>query len=231
MSFTRKKFSEGITYHESDWDDLQNNIGDYYDALLVAMQGQIDGILTDYLTSAHRTEPDPHPDIDMDYVKQGTAYIKLSAAEYAKFLTGFYDILDQTTTVKFGQGRSIVSFYFANGSDADGANIYANDLFSRGNPVYTLVYESPWHQLTTHTDTGSLPHGLGYRPSFGIMHVCITDPTGQPEEYLCTESYAHGDTLPYFDSYGRWNNTYYRLYNHGPYTLCFKLFLFAYLGS
>jgi hypothetical protein len=231
MSFTRKVFLEGVTYHQQDWTDLQDNIGTYYDALIAALQGQVDGILLDYLTSVHTNAVAPHPNLTLDNVGQGAAFIKLSAAEYARFLTGFYDILDSVTTVKFGEGRSIAGFYFANGADADGADIYGNDLFSRGNPVYTLVYASPWALLTTMTDSGALAHALGYRPSFGIMQVCSTDPTGAPEDYIYTEGIAAQVLAGHPTSYAAWNNTYYRLYNNSSNSYYFRILLFAYLGS
>ena len=231
MSFDRKIFTEGVTYHQADWTELQDNIGNYYDALIAALQGQVDGILADYLTSAHRLEANPHALIDMDYVKQGTAFIKLSAAEYAEFLTGFYDILDLTTTVQFGYDRDIAGFYFAKSGDADGANIYANDLFSRGNPVYTIVYATSWVQLTAGNSTGATTHGLGYRPSFAILQEALSDPTGSPEEYVYTDNFARSENLGTSDSYARWNNTDYEINNNSPWTVSFRLLLFAYLGS
>lgn len=264
MSFPRKKFLETITYHEGDWDELQNNIGNYYDPLITTIQDQVALILANYLTFQHRTEPDPHPNITIDYIKQGTAYKKLtaaqtsfldiyiatfgsspsmnnipqgttfkklSAAEYAKFLTGFYDILDSGATVKFGHNRNIDGFYFAKGGDADGANIYGNDLFSRGYPVYVLVYASPWHSLATGANTGTRAHSLGYRPSFGMLQTSLTDPTGVPEEYIYTDGYPHRTGAIPCNSYAAWNNTYYRIWNGADFTSNFRVLLFAYLGA
>ena len=231
MSFPRKIFYEGITYHQQDWTDLQDNIGNFYDALISALQGQVDGILGDYLTSVHTNSATPHPNLTIDNVGQGSSFKKLSAAEYAEFLTGFYNILDSGTTVKFGEGRNIDGFYFANGADADGADIYGNDLFSRGNPVYTLVYASPWAQLTTMTDTGLLAHSLGYRPSFGLLQVCSTDPTGVPESFIYTPGIAAQAVAGHPTSYAAWNNADYRLYNNSSNTYYFRVLLFAYLGS
>lgn len=215
MSFPRKHFLESQTYHEWDWDELQNNIGNYYDTLIA-----------DHISSGS-----PHPYISLDSVLQGTLTKKLSAAEYAKFLTGFYDILDSGPTVKFGEGRSISGFYFANGADADGANIYANDLFSRGKPVYVLAHATSWFLINSGAHRGPLMHLLGYRPSFGILQVSFTDPTGQPEEYIYTENYGQYSASPGLQSYACWNNTYWQIYNYTNSNLYFRLLLFAYMGA
>ena len=215
MSFPRKLFLEAYTYHQADWTELQDNIGNYYDALI---QGHIDST-------------DPHPNITMDNIPQGTLTKKLSAAEYAKFLTGFYDILDLGSTVTFGVNRSIDSFYFAKDSDADGANIYANDLFSRGYPVYVVVFASPWHQLAKGSALLALPHNLGYRPSFGLLQCCTTDPTGQPEQYICTPGIDTNFTTLGNTNYASWNNVNYCIKNNSDHTYYFQVLLFAYMGA
>jgi hypothetical protein len=407
MSFPRKHFLESNTYHEWDWDELQNNIGNWYDPLIAAIQGNISTILGDYLTSAHTNSSTPHPNLtidnvgqgitykkptatqvtnwdtaygwgnwahttlagygitdaaplshkttedainglvfvngagaysakgigsdvqaydadlaaiagigvargalitgqgvspawaklvvgaagkglisdgtdiawdyiisavptgltytnatralsltagyvipttteetnwntvynafggspSMDNIPQGTAYKKLSAAEYAKFLTGFYDILDMGATVKLGQGRNITGFYFANGSQADGANIYGHDLFSRGYPVYVIVYASPWHYLAPMADTGNLPHALGYRPSFGLLQGAFSDPTGQPEDYIYTNSFTSHAINPITQPFAGWNNSNYKINNMSTQARYFQLLLFAYMGA
>jgi len=297
MSFIRKKFYEGKTYHETDWDELQNNIGLYYDNLLNQLQGAISGIILDYLTSAHRTELNPHPNITIDYIgqgtnfikltaaqagnlnsiwnafgaspsmdnipqgtsyiklsatqashvdslwnafggspsmdniPQGTSYKKLSAAEYSKFLTGFYDILDSSATVKFGHGRNISGFYFAKGADADGANIFANDLFLRGYPVYVLVFTSAWYHINSGDNTGPIIHSLGFRPEFAQMQTSNTDPTGQPEEYIYSDGYAGNDPTYTKNSYAAWNNLNFKLYNWSGSAYYMRVLLYACMGS
>jgi len=327
MSFPRKKFIEGYTYHEEDWDTLQNNIGNYYDNLINLINATIEGITTDYLTSAHITDIAPHPNQTLDNIKdsatykratitqltnlntiwsafggspsmdnipqgsthkkitttekgyydivysafggspsmdnipqgsthkkittaekgyydlmysafggspsmdnipQGSTHKKLTAAEYAKFLTGFYDILDQTTTVKFGHNRDINGFYFAKGGDADGANIYANNLYSRGKPAYVLAYASSWYNIAAGLEEENIAHNLGYRPEFAILQVCNSDPTGQPEDYISTEGYAQLDPVATKSSHATWNNTDFNIYNRSNLSYHFRVLLFSY---
>ena len=231
MSFPRKKFFEGITYHEADWDELQNNIGNYYDNLINLLAGRVAVIEGDYLTSAHRTEGDPHPLISIDYILQGTSFHKFSAAEYAKFLTGFYDILDSGSTVKLGHNRDITGFYFAKGDDADGANIYANDLFSRGYPVHVLVFQSAWLLVPSKSDSGNIAHGLGYRPSYASLQLALADPTGNPEEYIFFPNYGIVTPPNTAATYAQWNNTYYKVTNNTTGDLYVSVLFFSYLGA
>jgi len=319
MSFERIVFADGITYFAATWNTLQDNIGNYYDALIAAiylhydpiiagiytyydpiistLAGRVTAIESDYLTSAHTNSTIPHPNLSIDNILQGTIYKKmtaveetnwntiyngfggspsmdnipqgttykkitaveetnwntiyngfggspsmdniaqgslfkkLSAVEYAKFLTGFYDILDLGTTIKFGQGRNIAGFYFACGADDDGADIYGNNLYSHGHPVYTLDFDSGWHQIASLESLGTTAHLLGHRPDFAILNISDSDPTGQPEDYISTAGYAgsQGNQTP--NSYGTWNDTYYNIFNYGANTRYFQLLLFSFLGD
>lgn len=264
MSFTRKKFLESVTYHEEDWDELQDNIGNYYDPLVEGLRTDVDAILADYLTSTHRIEADPHPYMSMDYIKQGenwkkititekghydivynafggspsmdnipqgTGYKKLSALQYSVLLSSFTDPLVSPTTLTLGYGANIAAYFFANGADADGGNIYANDILSRGKPVYALVFASPWHQIAAESSLPATAHNLGYRPSFAMVQISNTNPDGQPEDYIYTEGYGSFAVSHTLQNYAAWNNMYYRIYNNSTTTYYFRVLMFAYLGE
>jgi hypothetical protein len=63
MSFPRKKFYNHITYFEADWDELQNNIGNYgmekYNKSLFHpfTRGVPPGVTADFTTPATATRP------------------------------------------------------------------------------------------------------------------------------------------------------------------------------
>lgn len=248
MSFPRKVFLEGHTYHEIDWTQLQDNIGNYYDPLIqnhiasttphpnITLDNIPDGTTYKRITATEKGYYDLMYSAfggspSMDNIPQGTNYIKFTAAEYALFLTSYHYVLDQVTTVKFGHNRNVAAFYFANGADADGANIYGNDLFSRGKPVYVLVFASPWILITPGNDTGDLAHGLGYRPSFGILQTCLADPTGTPEDYIVTGDYGATGAYFYKQNFAAWNNQYYVIGSASGTDRYFRVLLFSYMGA
>lgn len=230
MTFPRKKFFDGNTYFEADFDELQNNIGNYYDALIATLLGQIEAIEGDYLTSAHITPNAHHTPPTMDNIAQGSSFKKITTAEKAQFDYAFIAYLVSGSSLTFGTNLDIANYYFSKDADPDGGNIHANDILSRGNPVYSVVFDSGWHNIAAASNKGNAAHSLGYRPDFALLQSCNTDPTGQPEEYITTDGYVGNPAAGSNNSYGAFNDTYYNIFNTSAAAGWFRLLLFSYFG-